>query len=535
MALYDEPRRAGPYTGDGSVVEFPFGFRILTDDDLAVYTREPGGSSVLRVAGTDYTVVRGSVGGTVVFGTAPGVGTTVTILGAQAYAQPLTLVNQGPYFAEDVMRALDRNTILTQQLREENERALRNEPDGGAPPEVQSFLDDASGFADAAASSESAAADSADLASLWASAPEDQEVTQGFFSALHHARKASESATQSEESATIAEIEVSKIEALDPDVQTGDPETEAEVSYNSETGLLSFTIPRGSNVELRKTSTHIQWRVVGEFFWNNLVPLDDVRGEAGVDAWSPTFAVESAGNRRVLKVVDWFGGQGEKPATGQYLGSSGFTSVIGNAVNVRGSIGPQGPTGAGLVVKGSLDTVGDLPITGDPGDAYFIGSDLYVWNPVAEEWDNVGRVQGPDGREIQLRKGSTSLEYQYVSGEFLELLDGGRLQLAGGSGFFRFLGEADWISFVDLQDIKGDEGPQGPPATILSPRVFTGNGAQTDFNLETTFAEAIVSVEGIMQEPGASGAYVVDSPLVKFSEAPPDGTQVVVFPFAVGA
>ena len=60
-------------------------------------------------------------------------------------------------------------------------------------------------------------------------------------------------------------------------------------------------------------------------------------------------------------------------------------------------VGPQGETGAGLTVLGSLATSAELPATGTPGDGYFIDGDLWVWTGAA--WENVGNVQGPPGAD----------------------------------------------------------------------------------------------------------------------------------------
>ena len=69
-------------------------------------------------------------------------------------------------------------------------------------------------------------------------------------------------------------------------------------------------------------------------------------GSQGQKGWSPVLAIISDGERRVFQVADWVGGAGTKPATGQYVGVSGLTAVIGDAIDVRGPQGATGPTGA---------------------------------------------------------------------------------------------------------------------------------------------------------------------------------------------
>jgi hypothetical protein len=46
-----------------------------------------------------------------------------------------------------------------------------------------------------------------------------------------------------------------------------------------------------------------------------------------------------------LRVVDWVGGEGSKPATGDYIGPSGLVSNIASAVDIRGAQGLTGDTG----------------------------------------------------------------------------------------------------------------------------------------------------------------------------------------------
>jgi hypothetical protein len=69
-------------------------------------------------------------------------------------------------------------------------------------------------------------------------------------------------------------------------------------------------------------------------------------GAQGQKGWSPVLAVVTDGTRRVFQVSDWVGGAGTKPAVGQYIGTTGLTSVIGDAIDVRGTTGATGNVGA---------------------------------------------------------------------------------------------------------------------------------------------------------------------------------------------
>ena len=71
----------------------------------------------------------------------------------------------------------------------------------------------------------------------------------------------------------------------------------------------------------------------------------DVRGLPGTAGWSPQFSVVIDGDRRVLRVIDWTGGEGPKTATGLYVGASGLVASIGDGIDIRGPAGSMvGPT-----------------------------------------------------------------------------------------------------------------------------------------------------------------------------------------------
>lgn len=67
---------------------------------------------------------------------------------------------------------------------------------------------------------------------------------------------------------------------------------------------------------------------------------ESFKGDGG---WSPAFGLVADGDRIVMQVADWVGGDGDKPAVDLYVGASGLTETIGEAVDVRGA---QGATGA---------------------------------------------------------------------------------------------------------------------------------------------------------------------------------------------
>ena len=69
-------------------------------------------------------------------------------------------------------------------------------------------------------------------------------------------------------------------------------------------------------------------------------------------------------------------------------------------VNIKGAKGDRGDDGTGVTILGSYETLAELQAahpTGNPGDAYLVGPDLYVWSESANSWMNVGTIKGPQG------------------------------------------------------------------------------------------------------------------------------------------
>lgn len=57
----------------------------------------------------------------------------------------------------------------------------------------------------------------------------------------------------------------------------------ASITGTAPNQILNLTLPKGetgANIELQKTTTHVQWRVVGGT-WANLIPLSDLKGAQG--------------------------------------------------------------------------------------------------------------------------------------------------------------------------------------------------------------------------------------------------------------
>lgn len=106
-------------------------------------------------------------------------------------------------------------------------------------------------------------------------------------------------------------------------------------------------------------------------------------------------------------------------------------------------MGPTGPAGSSISILGSYDNLSDLineHPTGNIGDGYIVGDDLYVWSLNEDKWINVGTIKGPTGPTGP----------QGIRG------------LTGEVGAQGPTGPKGDIGMQGPTGSKGDTGPQGP-------------------------------------------------------------------------
>jgi hypothetical protein len=110
------------YTADGSAVTFAYPFKIFEDADLDVYV-----DSVLKTLSTDYTVTGAGSdsGGNVVFTSPPASSKVVLIIRVLDQTQETDLPTNDKFPSTAVENALDKATMLAQELAEVDRRALK--------------------------------------------------------------------------------------------------------------------------------------------------------------------------------------------------------------------------------------------------------------------------------------------------------------------------------------------------------------------------------------------------------------------------
>jgi len=105
------------FPGDGIVTVFPFNFPFLLDTDMVVTLSDLEGVDDLQVLGTDYTITgAGTSAGSVTMAVAPLTGERLTIDRQIPATQLLSFEFKTRLSSESITQALDKLTMLVQQL-----------------------------------------------------------------------------------------------------------------------------------------------------------------------------------------------------------------------------------------------------------------------------------------------------------------------------------------------------------------------------------------------------------------------------------
>jgi hypothetical protein len=128
MTISSTARKAGPFSGTGAQTAFPFTFKVFaTTDVLVVLTDSTGAETTLSVG---YSVSlnadqNASPGGTVNLVTAPPIGSLITIGSVVPTTQTSSIPNQGGFYPKVIENALDKLTVLIQQIAGLANRSLK--------------------------------------------------------------------------------------------------------------------------------------------------------------------------------------------------------------------------------------------------------------------------------------------------------------------------------------------------------------------------------------------------------------------------
>lgn len=150
---------------------------------------------------------------------------------------------------------------------------------------------------------------------------------------------------------------------------------------------------------------------------------------------------------------------------------------------LHGSKGDKGDTGAALSILGKLTDPSQLPPTGQPGQAYTVNGELYVWSENLDAWENVGNIKGEKGDTGATGEdGKSAYEVAVVNG---------------------FIGtQEQWLA-----SLKGEKGDKGQDADLTEVNQEIANIKQTVADNQQVVTEHLVQIDTRLTalESGASG------------------------------
>lgn len=208
MTISSQTRKAGPFDGNDVTTSFPFTFKTFAKEDVKVIYTDADEVESILVLDSDYTVSlnadqNANPGGSVSY-TLLATGEKLTILGNLEYTQETDIQNQGGFYPEIFEDALDKTTMLIQQVKEIADRAVAVPV--SSPITSENYLNtiniykvDAAASAAAAAGSEATASSSATAAAASATSASSSAAI-----ATAKAGEAATSETNAESSATAA-------------------------------------------------------------------------------------------------------------------------------------------------------------------------------------------------------------------------------------------------------------------------------------------------------------------------------------------
>jgi hypothetical protein len=184
MSVSNTTSKAGPYSANGAQILFPFGFKAFSKNDLRVVLTDGSGNESDLTVDSQFTVSlnadqNASPGGSITTVATYAAGYLVTVVSNLTPNQLVSLTNFRPDVVE---KALDKLTLLVQQLFEQTSRAVKTSVSSTISADallasIISSVASASASATAAGNSATAAAGSATAANNSAIAAAASAVT----------------------------------------------------------------------------------------------------------------------------------------------------------------------------------------------------------------------------------------------------------------------------------------------------------------------------------------------------------------------
>lgn len=243
------------------------------------------------------------------------------------------------------------------------------------------------------------------------------------------------------ENKRIANNEVVEEWIANPEQFKGDPGTSLIFKGQVDTST-SLPPTAQQNDAYQAQDTKDVWIWTGSKF-ENFGKLQGPKGDTGEQGIQGIPGIKGdKGDQGIQGVQGPKGDKGETGAKGD-TGLKGDTGEQGPKGD-KGEPGKDGADGTSIKILGKLNSEDELPLTGNIGDAYVIGLNIWVWSK-NNNWINVGDFKGPKGDKgdqgIQGPKG-----------------DKGETGAIGPKGE---VGATGAVGPIGPQGPRGERGPQG--------------------------------------------------------------------------
>lgn len=346
------------YVGNGSTRTFPFTFECPAEhpEYIKVYLMQDDGTAL---ATSDYQLDMDAKQITYPSsGTALPEGKKLVIMRELPLQQMMNLVNNGPYFAEDIETAFDECVMAMQQIAEKLNRSI-----------IMSVDIDGDAFVNEVpfeAGKSFRIADDGKSIVLTEDPAKVLPLVQGVYAQTQTQAQnaiASAAAAAKSESSTKAYMDTTKDLSENVNVFIPSVDADGTLTWTNKAGLAN---PTAVNIKGAKGD----------------------KGEQGIQgATGPQGEKGSTGATGPRGLQGETGPQGER-------GPQGLQGPQGE----KGDKGEKGDQGTGVTIKGKYDSLSALQAAhpkGNDGDAYMVGTSLYAWTGSA--WVDCGNIQGPKG------------------------------------------------------------------------------------------------------------------------------------------
>lgn len=127
----------------------------------------------------------------------------------------------------------------------------------------------------------------------------------------------------------------------------------------------------------------------------------------------------------------------------------------------------KGADGSGVTILGSFDSTGQLPSSGNVGDAYMIQGNLWIWPRDGSSYIDAGPIRGPKGdMGPQGAKGDNGENIKFLRSSSVDTLPSSstldKVYILDNGDMYQYQ-DMTWVNIGNFKGPKGDQGPKGEP------------------------------------------------------------------------